>query len=132
MKLGKCIICDCDFSYETSQTLGKFCSRQCSGIYKNKIAVESGLATTKPARLYMLRYKHYSCDICKISEWNDTYINLQVDHIDGNTKNSLPSNLRWLCPNCHSQTVTWGINNIKVENKKNLSTSLNGNKRKKK
>lgn len=32
---------------------------------------------------------------------------LQLDHIDGDNKNNLPSNLRLLCPNCHSQTETY-------------------------
>jgi hypothetical protein len=32
---------------------------------------------------------------------------LQLDHIDGNTDNCLPTNLRLLCPNCHSQTPTF-------------------------
>lgn len=33
---------------------------------------------------------------------------LQVDHIDGNSENNILSNLRVLCPNCHSLTTTFG------------------------
>ncbi len=32
---------------------------------------------------------------------------LEVDHVDGNPDNHLPTNLRLLCPNCHSQTPTF-------------------------
>jgi 5-methylcytosine-specific restriction endonuclease McrA len=32
---------------------------------------------------------------------------LHVDHIDGNRYDCRPENLRFLCPNCHSQTATW-------------------------
>lgn len=30
-----------------------------------------------------------------------------MDHIDGNPKNTRLSNVRLLCPNCHSQTDTY-------------------------
>jgi hypothetical protein len=32
---------------------------------------------------------------------------LEIDHIDGNNQNHSLDNLRYLCPNCHSQTSTW-------------------------
>jgi len=45
------------------------------------------------------------------TEWNGKSISLQIDHKDGNNLNNTPSNLRFLCPNCHSQTPTFGIKN---------------------
>lgn len=48
-----------------------------------------------------------NCDICKINKWNDKVISFQIDHIDGNCNNNQFNNLRWLCPNCHSQTDTY-------------------------
>lgn len=49
------------------------------------------------------------CSICNIlPEWQGVFLTLQVDHIDGNYFNNLPENLRLLCPNCHSQTDTFG------------------------
>jgi 5-methylcytosine-specific restriction endonuclease McrA len=38
---------------------------------------------------------------------------MQVDHIDGNSNNNILSNLRILCPNCHSQTDTFAARNKK-------------------
>ena len=50
----------------------------------------------------------YKCSCCGISSWNNQQITLQVDHKDGNFLNNVKENLRFLCPNCHSQTETWG------------------------
>lgn len=45
---------------------------------------------------------------CPVSlEWNGKPIKLHVDHIDGDTYNNVKENLRFLCPNCHSQTPTY-------------------------
>ena len=32
---------------------------------------------------------------------------IELDHIDGDHKNSAPSNFRLLCPNCHAMTQTY-------------------------
>lgn len=44
---------------------------------------------------------------CNLSEWKGKPINIQLDHIDGNSHNHLLENLRMVCPNCHSQTETY-------------------------
>jgi HNH endonuclease. len=55
------------------------------------------------------------CFQCGIeAEWNGKPIVLQIDHKDGNPLNNMPSNVRFLCPNCHSQTPTFGIKNRKT------------------
>lgn len=58
-------------------------------------------------RLYSEGLKKNECEECGISEWNSKPIECELDHIDGNSKNHLYSNLRILCPNCHSQTSTF-------------------------
>lgn len=61
----------------------------------------------------------YKCSKCGIGPiWDGEELALQLDHIDGDNKNNLPDNLRWLCPNCHSQTKTFAGKNIHKERKR--------------
>lgn len=55
----------------------------------------------------------YKCIICGINKWRDTKLGLEVDHINGNITDNRIENLRFLCPNCHSQTHTYGFKGIK-------------------
>lgn len=57
---------------------------------------------------------HGWADVCMIPGcpsplpvWNGLPLCLQVDHIDGDHTNNLVENLRFACPNCHTQTDTY-------------------------
>jgi uncharacterized protein YlaI len=53
------------------------------------------------------KLKNYVCEICSLSEWNDKPLKLHLDHINGKNIDNRLENLRFLCPNCHSQTETY-------------------------
>lgn len=53
----------------------------------------------------------YECKLCSNKgDWLSQPLSLHLDHIDGNRYNNLLSNLRFLCPNCHSQQPTSHVN----------------------
>ncbi|MBV8344438.1 MAG: HNH endonuclease [Candidatus Eremiobacteraeota bacterium] len=53
------------------------------------------------------------CRSCGLSEWQGKPLNMHIDHINGVRDDNRLENLRMLCPNCHSQTPTYGGRNLK-------------------
>lgn len=76
-------------------------------------------------RLLLENILEYKCDVCKISEWNNVKITLQLDHKNGINNDHRLENLRLLCPNCHSQTETYAGKNKKKKVKTIKMTERN-------
>ncbi|MBA8964680.1 MULTISPECIES: hypothetical protein [Rhodococcus] len=50
----------------------------------------------------------YKCVLCGLGDdWCGLPLILHVDHIRGDPSDSRLEQVRFLCPNCHSQTATW-------------------------
>jgi len=98
------------------QSFNIYCSKKCNGEGQRKDTVErfnKGEVKDRDTLRRMLREVNGdTCECCNIPGiYNNAPITLQVDHKDGNAGNNMPANLRLICPNCHSQTATFGARN---------------------
>ena len=73
--------------------------------------MEAGKAITPSnlrRRFAACNFVPYACCVCSVSTWEGKPLTLHLHHRDGNNMNNRLDNLCLLCPNCHSQTETYG------------------------
>ncbi|TSD93361.1 HNH endonuclease [Skermania sp. ID1734] len=108
------------FGIDTSHFTGQAHNKGKTGVFRRRweeilVLREVGSARTKPhllRRALIEAGTEYKCAVCGLSDyWNDGPLTLHVDHIDGNYVDSRKENLRFICPNCHSQTANWAGRN---------------------
>lgn len=90
----------------------KYCSRKCGIVdkWKNKkevIAIGSITVTRLTLRKFANERDGWKCSVCNITEWCGQKVPLVLDHIDGNSDNNLPNNIRLVCGNCDMQLPTY-------------------------
>lgn len=67
-------------------------------------------------RILKKQLLEYHCVECgNNGEWNGKNISLHLDHINGVNNDNRIENLRFLCPNCHSQTSTYSGKSNKIK-----------------
>lgn len=72
----------------------------------------------------------YVCAKCgNKGEWQGEKLNLQLHHINGINNDNRLENLTFLCPNCHSQTDTFGTKDPNKEKLKKLEQETKRAKR---
>jgi predicted RNA-binding Zn-ribbon protein involved in translation (DUF1610 family) len=113
-----------DYNIDTSHFLGKntHSGERHTGACKTKspemVLVSGYKYRAKSAvlrRCLMATGIEYKCSECGLFEWMGKQITLQVDHKDGDWSNCIKNNLRFLCPNCHTQTPNHSGKNKKRE-----------------
>jgi hypothetical protein len=63
------------------------------------------------ARLIAEGLKKPECEECGLSSWRGKPLAITLHHINGDPTDNRLCNLMFLCPNCHSQTDTFGGRN---------------------
>ncbi len=131
MKTYNCLHCGEENKWGRTK-VNKFCNNKCQGLFKwfNETVprIENGECTVHSKNVlkrYIIEKHGEKCDVCGIgAEWQGKPMTLQLDHIDGDSDNNTVGNLRLICPNCHSQTDTFGSkgkgNRYKKITKRNL------------
>ena len=126
-----CLQCKDEFTPKRN-TFGKYCSNRCQSDYQHhqyikrwKNGEETGhtgktLQISNHVRKYLLEKADNACSSCG---WNklhpiDNLPLVETDHIDGDASNTVESNLRVLCPNCHSMTSTFRARNKNSKRKR--------------
>jgi hypothetical protein len=103
-----------------------FCSHKCQGVFLQQHRIElfragslnpvHTLETGRVPRWIKTWWVQQYGEQCALCGWSKRHprtgkVPLEWDHIDGDCSNNRHSNLRLLCPNCHSLTDNHGVLN---------------------
>ena len=117
------ICLNCGKENKTSKnTMNMYCDNACQADKQSRDIVNGWLASPSPGSLYhkgnqirktirrfLLVQAAYACSLCGWDKRHpeDGASTLEVDHINGDWCDCAPSNLRVICPNCHSLTPNY-------------------------
>lgn len=115
-----------DLNLDTSHFTGKAHGRTRSpfALKPEDVLIENGKATTGAVKKMVRRLKliPYFCSECNSKpKWKGKPLVLRMDHINGKRNDHRTDNLRFLCPNCDSQTITYcGRNNLRKKQQQGI------------
>lgn len=102
----------CEKAYRPDQAKQKYCSYDCDVKTRNQRLfenVEIGIASARTCKRYLIEKYGNHCMDCGWNKINQYTGNcpIELEHIDGDSSNNRPTNLKLLCPSCHSLTPTY-------------------------
>ena len=112
-KQNKCLNCNSIINIKN-----KYCSNKCQRDFEKFLKFKSIELGNKD--LYEKNYKDYLIEKygekCMECGWDKVHsitgkVPIQLEHINGDSSDNTLSNLKLLCPNCHSLTITYGALN---------------------
>jgi 5-methylcytosine-specific restriction endonuclease McrA len=70
---------------------------------------DSDYMSTNKLRIRLIKegVKEHKCEKCKLIEWLNKPIPLELNHINGINNDNRIENIELLCPNCHAQTSNY-------------------------
>ena len=105
----------------------KYCSNKCQAVYQHEeyirkwklglVSGDRGISTKNISahiKRYLIEKYGEECYICQWKTKNSVTqkVPLEIDHINGDAGDNNEKNLRLICPNCHSLSVTFrNLNN---------------------
>lgn len=105
---------NCDKEITNYRGKRKYCNGNCRGSFEKKQKFD--LIKNGNIKLDSNWYKRYlietvgercmECGWCEINKTSNK-IPIELEHIDGDSRNNKLENLKLLCPNCHSLTPTY-------------------------
>ena len=97
----------------TKKSGKKYCSNRCQGRLKQEL-INQQILNGEPVRhqqirRYLIEQHGAKCMLCGWAKENivTKKVPIELDHIDGDSENNKLSNVRLLCPNCHSVQSTY-------------------------
>lgn len=116
-----CQCCDGQYTWSQQALTPGFCSTKCRSeqamrqhLPKFKDVIQQKVSNKNfenynstdaviPARDPAPVQRPNRCEVCLIEDYQGKPLQFVLTHLDGNTNNDRPSNLKLLCPNCSSQ-----------------------------
>ena len=97
-----------EYGIDTSHFVGMAANKGKAPVNKkNVLVLEPQLKTRRRAsqlrRALLERGREDKCAMCGLTEWRSKPITIEIDHKNGNWRDNRMRNLRFVCPNCHSQ-----------------------------
>ena len=98
---------NCGKEVTKANTMKKYCSNKCQQHFQSEEKIRLGTAGIHCLKHHLIKHQGMKCYNCGITKWQNKDIVMDLEHLDGNSTNNDLTNLRLICPNCHSQTSTY-------------------------